>query len=215
MTLWPFLTLFSVTWFVSIRNVLTQLFFNDLVFVQFLVAVKGNKSFETVYKKPSVVSPPGWDVELLFSFFRLPVRAVWFLSPSLISPSDDKQYGWSIPLMLPHSCCFIVLRVAFGNCFCHLAPPSGQTWHFYSTPSEGVALTKSSWIFLSLCFFVFRGKESTNAARRSVPSKTTRTPPPVSPPTTVWIINLLLLPEATQALGPYTHKNCCYWLVCG
>lgn len=34
-------------------------FFNDLVFVQFLIAVKGNKSFETVYKKPSVVSPPG------------------------------------------------------------------------------------------------------------------------------------------------------------
>lgn len=158
MTLWPFLTLFSVTWFVSIRNVLTQLFFSDLVFVQFLVAVKGNKSFETVYKKPSVVSPPGWDVELLFSFFRLPVRAVWFLSPSLISPSDDKQYGCSIPLMLPHSCCFIVLRVAFGNCFCHLAPPSGQTWHFYSTPSEGVALTKSSWIFLSLSFLFLEGK---------------------------------------------------------
>lgn len=47
-------------------------------------------------------------------------------------------------------------------------------------------------LFCALCFYLFRGNRSMNAAKPSVLTKMMWMPFPVSPPTTVWIINLLL-----------------------
>lgn len=66
-------------------------------------------------------------------------------------------------------------------------------------------------LFCALWFYLFRGNESMNAAKRSVLTKMMWMPFPVSPPTTVWIINLLLRLLHSLSQRQRTHTAFKMW----
>lgn len=144
--------------------------------IQYQLPVKWHKSSFTSW----------WGVKLFFFSLSLslrhllsvPVGVFWVSLYRLVSSDASLFLLWASLSLSVQAFVFLSLWTSLEQ--------SRQQCHV--SFKETAALT----VFSSFVVFIFRGSESMNAVRRSARTKTTWMQSPVSPPTTVWIINILL-----------------------
>ena len=134
--------------------------------------------------------------------------ASWFLRAALFS-FDWAAYGHSQACTLTSPLEAKLRERQIGFLLCN------EHGGCYTDKNHIFILFKPLWSFLFFHDFFLRGKKSTSAARRSVPTKTTWTPPPVSPPTMVLIINLQLPQDSPGHHPPQSMKtqSHIHWLI--